>query len=200
MIVVDTELSGLEPTKHSLVSIGAYDFENPSNFFYEECRVWDGAHIMDEALAVNGFSRQQILDKNKPRDEEVVARFLAWAEKIEERTIAGQNPSTDRDFIKATCERYHLNWPLAHRVIDLHSICYFHMLERGGKPPTKNHHSGLDLDAILEYVGLSPEPKPHNALIGAKLETEALWRIIKGKSAFPEYTKISIPFIANKKT
>ncbi len=195
MIVVDTELSGLEPHKHSLVSIGAYDFENPENFFYEECRVWDGAHIMDEALEVNGFTREQILDKNKPSDREVVERFLAWMEKIDERTIAGQNPSTDRDFIKATCERYHLNWPMAHRVIDLHSICYFHMLERGVNPPMKNHHSGLDLDAILEYVGLSPEPKPHNALMGAKLETEAFSRLIKNKASFPEFEVKDVPWL-----
>lgn len=195
MIVLDTELSGLEPSKHSLVSVGAYDFNNPKNFFYEECRVFDGAHIMDEALAVNGFTKEQVMDKNKPSDREVVLHFLAWVSEINEQTIAGQNPSTDRDFIKATCERNHLNWPLAHRVIDLHSICYYHMLEKGITPPQKNKHSGLDLDLILEYVGLSPEPKPHNALMGAKLETECFSRIINNTFCFGEFSQFPIPWV-----
>ncbi len=194
MIVLDTELSGLEPTKHSLVSIGAYDFHNPENYFYEECRIWEGAHIMDEALEVNGFTKEEIIDPKKPTDREVVEHFFSWISEKPDKTIAGQNPSTDRDFIKATCERYHINWPLAHRVIDLHSIAFYHMLKRDLKIPMKNGHSDLSLDRILEYSGLSPEPKPHNALIGAKLETECFSRLFYDKAAFPEYKSIPIPW------
>ena len=60
MIVLDVEASGTEAHKHSIVSLGALDFMNPTNRFYEECRVWEGAHIMDEALVVNGFTKEQI--------------------------------------------------------------------------------------------------------------------------------------------
>ena len=194
MIVLDTELSGLEPHKHSLVSIGAYDFDHPENFFYEECRIWDGAHIMDEALEVNGFNKAQITDPKKVSDREAVEHFLAWSLKVEDRTIAGQNPSTDRDFIKATCERYHLNWPLAHRVIDLHSICFYHMLKRGIPIPMIHSHSDLGLDEILEYVGLTLEPKPHNALMGAKLETECFSRLIHERACFDEFKFSPIPW------
>ncbi len=52
MLVVDVEASGTDEYKHSIVSVGALDLANPTNRFYEECRVWDGAHIMDEAMAV----------------------------------------------------------------------------------------------------------------------------------------------------
>jgi len=62
MIVLDVEATGTEPHKHSIVSVGALDIANPTNRFYMECRAWDGAHIMDEALAVNGFSREQVID------------------------------------------------------------------------------------------------------------------------------------------
>ena len=67
MIIVDVESSGVDPVKHSLLSIGAIDFLNPKNQFYGECRVWDGAHIMDEALAVNGFTKEQITNKKKTK-------------------------------------------------------------------------------------------------------------------------------------
>ena len=194
MIIVDTELSGLEPAKHSLVSIGAYDFSDPSRFFYEECRIWEGAHVMDEALLVNGFTREQISDPTKPSDLEITERFLKWALESKEHTIAGQNPATDRDFIKMTCERNHVSWPLAHRVIDLHSICYYHILKRGVIPPTENRRSDLNLDKILVYCGLEPEKRPHNGLVGAKLETECLSRLINEKAFFAEFSSRPIPW------
>jgi hypothetical protein len=59
MIVCDCEFSGTDPILHSLVSIGAVDFLDPSRQFYAECRIWEGAHVMDEALEVNGFPIRQ---------------------------------------------------------------------------------------------------------------------------------------------
>lgn len=194
MIVVDMESSGVDPHKNSLLSVGAYEFENPENKFYEECRVWDGAHIDDEALHINGFSREEATDLKKQSDQELLTKFIAWTESCEEKTIAGQNPSTDRDFLKYTAERYHVNWPFAHRTIDLHSVCYFHMLRREVTPPVKNKHSALNLDGILEYVGIPKEPKPHNGLMGAKVEAEAFERLIHEKPLFSEFKKFPIPW------
>ncbi|MBI2475720.1 MAG: 3'-5' exoribonuclease [Candidatus Taylorbacteria bacterium] len=189
MIIVDVEASGVSPEKCSLLSVGAVDFANPKNRFYEECRVWDGAHVEKEALEINGFSREQITDPNKLSDREVIIAFLAWLEPVEEKTLAGQNPSFDRDFLQATAHRYHINWPLAHRTIDLHSVCWFDMLKRGVKQPTAKGHSALNLDAILKYLGLPEEPKPHNALNGALLETEAFGRLFYGKPFLEEFFK-----------
>ncbi len=193
MIVIDVEASGVSPEKDSLLSVGAVDFANPENRFYEECRIWDGAHIEKEALEINGFSREQITDQKKKTDREVVVAFLVWLEKIEEKTIAGHNPSFDRDFLQATAYRYHINWPLAHRTIDLHSICYFDMLKRGVKQPSLHGHSALNLDAVLAYVGIPPEPKPHNALTGALVETEAFGRLFYEKPFLEEFFKYPMP-------
>ena len=193
MIVVDVEASGVSPEKDSLVSVGAVDFENPQNRFYEECQIWEGAHIEDGALAVNGFTREQITDPKRKTDREVVLAFLAWLEKIEEKTIAGHNPSFDRDFLEQTAHRYHINWPVAHRTIDLHSICYFGMLQAGVKPPLTHGHSALNLDAVLRYVGIPEEPKPHNALTGALVETEAFGRFFYGKPFLEEFLKYPLP-------
>ena len=99
MLIVDVEASGTEPLKHSIVSVGALDLANPTNRFYEECRVWDGAHIMVEALAVNGFSREEVTDKKKQSESDLIHAFLHWSDGLEERTLAGQNVSFDRDFL-----------------------------------------------------------------------------------------------------
>ncbi len=193
MIIIDVEASGVSPQKNSLVSVGAIDFANPKNRFYGECRIWDGAHVEKEALAVNGFTEEQIKDPKKKSDRELVGNFLVWLEHIPDKTIAGHNPSFDRDFLEETAHRYHIAWPLAHRTLDLHSICYFDMIRMGIDPPSFHNHSALNLDAILTYLGCPSEPKPHNALTGALVETECFGRLFYGKPFLEEFSRFPMP-------
>ena len=194
MIIVDVESSGVDAQKDSLVSVGAVDFDNPENRFYEECRIWDGAHVEDEALAVTGMTREQITDPKKQTDREVVEKFLAWIETCKEHTLAGQNPSFDRDFLMYTAHRYHINWPLAHRTIDLHSIAYFHMIKRGIEIPIEKKHTQINLTSIIKYVGIDFERGAHNALEDTLLEAECLSRLLYNKALLPEYLKFPIPW------
>lgn len=198
MIAVDVEASGTEYHKHSIVSIGAFDFDNPDNKFYEECRIWDGAHIMDEALLVNGFTKEEILDQNKKTEGEIVTLFLGWAEKIEDRTLLGQNVSFDRDFIKAAAEREGLNWTLAFRTVDTHTLAWMHHIKSGKNVPIAKNRSALDLDAVLNYTGIPEEPTPHNALTGALSHGEVASRLLYDKKLLPEFEKFDIPWLKNK--
>jgi len=199
MIAVDVEASGTEYHKHSIVSIGALDFDNPDNQFYDECRIWEGAHIMDGALKVNGFTEEEITDPSKKSEQEVIAAFLAWSEDIADRTLAGQNVSFDRDFLKAAAGRAGLNLDLAYRTIDTHSLCWMHMVKRGLEPPvdTENRRSALDLDAVLNYVGIPVEPTPHNALTGALSHAEVISRLLYGKKLLPEFRDYDMPWDMN---
>lgn len=197
MIIVDVEASGTDYNKHSIVSVGALDFANPSNRLYEECRIWDGAHIMDGALAVNGFSKEQVTDPQKQSEADLVHRFLLWGESIGERTLAAQNVSFDRDFLKAAAARAgHTNWPISYRTIDVHTLCYMHYVNRGMQPPTDpvKKHSALDLDQILVYCGIPREPAPHNALTGALCHAEVISRLLYGRKLLPEFEQYEIPF------
>jgi len=196
MIIVDMEASGVDPHKHSLVSVGALDFDNPENQFYEECHVWEGAHIDDEALKVNGFSKKEITDKNKESDKDLAVHFLEWAKSCVEHTIAGQNPSADRDFLRITAERYHINWPLAYRTVDLHSVCFSHMIKRGLAIPVVNKRSDLNLDKIMSYVGLDFGRGAHNALEDTKIEAETFSRLFYDKILLSEFKKYPIPWIS----
>lgn len=197
MIIVDVEASGTEAHKHSIVSVGALDITNPKNRFYEECRIWEGAHVMDEALAVCGFTREQITDPNKQSEADLVHAFLAWAEPIQERTFGAQNVSFDRDFLKAASERAgHTNWPFSFRTIDVHTLGYMHMIKRGIQPPFDKvkRHSALDLDQTLKYCGIPAEPTPHNALTGALSHAEVISRLLYGRKLLPEFEEFEIPW------
>ena len=195
MIVVDTELSGLDPDKHSLISIGAIDMSNPKNQFYGECKIWADAHISQEGIDVAGFTKEQITDPEKQTDEELVKKFISWSIICPEHTFAGQNPYLDMLFIQNGAKRYHLNWNFAHRTIDEHTLCYIHMIKRGITPPVLKNRTDLDSDKIMQYVGIPVEPHPHNALNGAKQSAEAISRLLYDKKLLPEFENYPIPWI-----
>lgn len=195
MIIVDVEASGTEYHKHSIVSIGALEFEHPENSVYFECRIWDGARVMSEALAVNGFTEVEIKDKNKRTEGEIIKDFMLWTESCDDRTLVGQNVSFDRDFIKAACERAGIDWSLAYRTIDTHSLAVMHMIKRGLTIPMENHRSKLNLDAVLNYTGIPDEPEPHNALTGAKAHAEVTARLLYDKKLLPEFETFDIPWL-----
>lgn len=196
MIVVDVEASGTEYDKHSIVSIGAVDFDRPQNRFYVECRIWDGAHVMDDALAVNGFTKAEITDPKKMSEEEAVRQFIEWSYGMADRTLAGQNVSFDRDFLKAAAHRAKLQWDLPHRTLDTHTMCWMHMVARGYEVPIDPQHkrSLLDLDAILNYCGIASEPVPHNAQTGALCHAEVIARLLYGRKLLPEFAEDEIPW------
>ncbi len=196
MIILDVEASGTDYEQHSIVSLGAIDFSQPERQLYLECRIWDGAKIMDGALEVNGFSEAAITDSSKLSEAELVRDFLEWTQHSADRTLVGQNVSFDRDFVRAACGRAHLAYDLPYRTLDTHTLCYMHMVHRGVEPPLDVQHrrTNLDLDAILNYCGIPEEPHPHNALTGAKCHAEVASRLLYGKGLLPEFSQYPLPW------
>lgn len=196
MIILDIEASGTEPHIHSIVSIGALDLAAPERRFYVECRIWDGAHVMDGALEVNGFTEAEITDPTKMTEAEAVQQFLEWTQHSADRTLAGQNVSFDRDFVRAAAGRAHLPYDLPYRSLDTHTLAYMHMVKRGLPPPVdpQRRRSNLDLDAILNYCGIVAEPEPHNALTGALCHAEVISRLLYDRKLLPEFTAYEIPW------
>jgi DNA polymerase III epsilon subunit-like protein len=202
MLVVDVEASGLTTLHHSILSVGAFDLDNPTHRFYMECKVWEGAHISAEALGVNGFTEDECRNGRAPdtvSEAELITQFLEWSQHLGDRTIAGQNPSFDRDMLKAAALRAGKSWDLAHRTIDSHSLCFMHMVKAGKTPPLDVQHrrSSLNLDAVLIYCGIPEEPEPHNALTGALCHGEVISRLLYGKKLLPEFEQFEIPWQAN---
>lgn len=78
LIVIDLETSGDNPVEHQILSIGAVDFTTRETF-YGECKLnaWD--KYMPEALAINGFTVEQIYDPTKPTPLKLYSDFLNWA-------------------------------------------------------------------------------------------------------------------------
>ncbi len=195
MIVVDVETTGLNPRKNSIVSIGAVNFENPKEQFYGECRPWEGASVNDQALSINGFSKEY-LENNKKSHNELIVEFARWIDSQNGNDlIGGHNPFFDTSFLTYSYNKCNIKPTFGHRIIDLHSICYAKIMkniESQNKIDTNKLH--LTSNVIFRYVGLQEEPNPHNGLMGAKMEAEALSRLILHKNLLEEFKKIKIPY------
>lgn len=193
MIVVDVETAGVNPRDSSILSIGALYFEDPTKQFYAECRPWRGSVVYPQALQANGFTEKELNDPRKPTVGEIVGNFFMWSSRFGDMTLAGENPSFDDVFLRESAKLFDLEYPFGRRLVDLHTASYLHHLKRGLIPPNKEKGSSLSADATYKYVGIPTEPKPHNALKGAKWEAEAFSRLIYGRNLLPEFVGYPVP-------
>ena len=193
MIILDLEMSGPYPPEYGIVSIGALEFENPSNTFYAECRLREEQKIDPSTVPIHGFSEEAMRDPNKKNMGEVLQDFLEWMKTVKEKTFAAHNTPFDWTFMIFDFRHYGLEWPFNVRSVDLHTLAYTHMLHRGVQPPRLNDVSAVGLSKILEYVGVKDPRKTHNALEDAKLEAECLHRLLYGKALLKEYSDQEVP-------
>ncbi len=191
MIVVDVETTGIDPSTNSIVSIGAVNFINTKQTFYDECNVFDNAEINLESLKINGFSKKEIIDnKDKHSEREIIVNFLKWLNNQNtEKIIAGQNPSFDRDFLIKAFERNQMTFPMTFRTVDLNTLCVNYVIKNN----LDFKISRLNTNRIYEILGMPSEPNPHNALTGALMETEAFYRLIYGKNILEDYRGYPVP-------
>ncbi|MDE1810455.1 MAG: 3'-5' exonuclease [Candidatus Micrarchaeota archaeon] len=194
MAVVDVEATGLDSRRCSIVSVGVVLYSKGKvKEYYYECRPFRGAVINDEGLEVNGTTRKELKSLKRIPQRKMMKEMYRILKSNRVHTIAGQNTSFDRDFLDAAARRCKVRWDFGHRTIDMHSIAYAIMLEKGMKIPTKvggrNH---LTADVIYTKLGIPEEPRPHNGLVGARMEFEGLARMIYGKGVLSDFKRYRV--------
>jgi DNA polymerase III epsilon subunit-like protein len=192
MIVVDVETSGLNPKRHSILSIGAVNFLNPADLFYGECKVRPGAEVQEMALLINGFTIKEINDRRKQSLESLLIEFRDWSKKVRDRIPAGHNISFDLSFLNESANMYEIKIPFKEGEVNIQKLVNENLDTPKRRALQKNNNCRR-LDNALLYVGLKEEPRPHNALTGAKLEAEVISRLTRGQFLFKEYKKMKIP-------
>ncbi len=202
-IVLDIETSGTDYVKCGIWQIGAIDLSTMEEFI-GECRIDEEDKIIDDpnadkkVLEVIGKTEEELRDKNKKSQKELISKFLGWVENRTMRNFLCENPQFDVAFLEIKAIKYGLKMPFHHRSFDLHTFGQRKYLDLHGDFLVKEGHSDMGLSNILKLCGLEDNRKAHNALEDAKLTGECFYRLIEGKNLFPEYSKYSIPEVLRK--
>lgn len=178
LLFIDTETGGIDPSKHSLLSIGLVLWDATidtiilsKEFFIKN----DHYSVTKTAQKLNHFTKQH--QDNYGVDEKVVIQFFS---QINEKyfnkkgiSLAGHNPQFDIQFIKKMYKENNRSYEktFSHRVIDTYSI--LHYLYDQGKLTLDNNSSASAFSHFRIHVD-----GRHTALGDAKATLELYKKLL----------------------
>ena len=174
LIVIDTETTGLDPARHGLAAVAALDVDD-GQLFYSAVRPHRGAYVSDEALAVNGLSREALLIA--PTEEQVMSALGRWLSARAPFLPAGVNPRFDVEFLRAAEARTGVTLGLPWRALDLAQVALVAHLRGQIALPDRNGLPGMSLDAIAQALGLQ-RPAVHRADQDVRLTADCLRKLL----------------------
>ena len=191
-IVLDLETSGLDKVKCGIWQIGAIDLNNNEEFF-QEGRIDDKDFVEKDALKVIGKTEEDLRDKNKKTQKQLLKEFFQWLETRKVKNFLCQNPQFDLTFLEIKANEYGLKIPFRYKCFDSHTIAQMVYYKINGKFWFEEGRSKMNLGKILEFVGMKDNRQAHNALEDCKLTAECFSRLMYGENLFPEYSQFKIP-------
>ena len=191
-IILDLETSGLDKVKCGIWQIGAIDLNDKEEFF-QEGRIDEGDFVEEDALKVIGKTEENLRDKNKKTQKQLIMDFFQWIEKRPVKNFLCQNPQFDLNFLEIKANEYGLKIPFKYKCFDSHTIAQMVYFKINGKFLFEEGCSKMNLGKILEFVGMKDNRQAHNALEYCKLTAECFSRLIYVENLFPEYSQFKIP-------
>jgi DNA polymerase III epsilon subunit-like protein len=184
LLVIDTETGGVDPDRHSILSLAAVLWEDGEIRGEVEILIAEGdLMVTARALEINridlvAHSRQAIA----PRV--ALALLLDFVSKHyrqelaagEQVAIAGHNVGFDLGFLKRLCRIAGAEFPsvFSHRVLDTASVLRF--LSLTGLLPAK----AVASNGAFEYFGINIQAETrHSALGDARATAELLTRLVE---------------------
>jgi DNA polymerase III epsilon subunit-like protein len=152
LLMVDTETGGLDPTVHSIFSVGAV--------IWEDGEVKDSLHVVvkepagivtSEAININGFTRERI-EREGVAPAAAVSKITQFCRKHKIKwgsEIGGHNVQFDVGFLKRLYSLAGVKYPFSHRVVCTQSAAIF--LRLAGHLDVKN----TGLDALCEKFNIA---------------------------------------------
>jgi DNA polymerase-3 subunit epsilon len=177
ILFIDTETGGLDPRKHSLLSIGMVIWEDMEIIDSQEILVNNGMlSVTDEALAINKIDlekHKQTAVSSSQAIEEIFSFIGKHFPRRGKITLAGHNVHFDANFLKVFFSRNNKNFSdyFSHRIIDTSSILYYLYLSGHIK------QRAVSSDEAFELFNIKVEGRHTaigNAIATAKLFTKLL--------------------------
>jgi len=187
-VAIDTELTGLDEKKDSIISIGAIRMVGRriyiNDTFYS--LVKPVAELTGDTVVIHGITPSDV--KEGPGIDEVLPQFLEFCGSD---VMVGYLPALDMAFLNREMRRLY-GLTIKNPVVDVFTAHKW-MLQRKGKDNTKN----LSLYEIAKDLGVEVKGA-HNAISDAFITAQVLQRLIHTLSNFGvksvgELLKVSNP-------
>lgn len=181
MLFLDTETGGLDPSRHSLLSLGLVVGQRGVVDHELEILVKHDDYVVDpEAMAVNRI-RLDEHDARALRASEalvVLDIFLDhhFPHHCQPITLVGHNVSFDRDFLAVflASQGRRLRARFHHRIVDTHSIAA--ALRDAGRLDLED----LGSTALFHHFGIEvPDHLRHTALGDARATFHLYWKLVE---------------------
>ncbi len=175
ILLIDVELTGLDPKRHELIQLAAVLLDRKTLRIKQEFasfikpKKWQTRD--PEAMAVNKISKQDL--DSAPSLLKVITEFDQLFPK--DVTLAHYGGIADTDFLRhafsALGKKYAPRYfPYDYHVLDLWPICYAYMaLHR--KLNNRKRFAGFSMENLIERFRLKGEDR-HDALADCKVEAE----------------------------
>jgi DNA polymerase-3 subunit epsilon len=184
----DLETTGIDPDRHGIIQFaGLAEIDGVvAESFEIKMQPHDGAVIEDEALAVSGFSREQIASFTPHAEaykaiDGFLSRHVSRFERNDKFYPAGYNVRFDLDFLSRMFRRYDqyglgsfINW----RSLDPQPI--LNIMEYMGRLSLPNHK----LQTVCDHLGVRLL-KAHDALSDIKATRELMALLLEHVSIAP---------------
>jgi DNA polymerase III alpha subunit (gram-positive type) len=161
IIVMDFETTGIDPIIHDTIEIGALSVDHDAlkihHTFERKIKIQNPDTVQQAALDVNGYTPDRWRNAGELAD--VLAEFTAWCY---DGIFCAWNITFEYRFLSEAFRRTGLINPFIERRyshhLDLPSMAWYAF---GGKLES------LGYEAVTKTLGLPPEMKPHQAIMGA---------------------------------
>ncbi|GAB4406964.1 MAG: hypothetical protein OHK0039_09110 [Bacteroidia bacterium] len=192
-LVLDLEMTGLEPGWHKIIQIGAVLYNEQ---WKELGRYLSNVYPENEdsyslpALEVHGLTIEEL--EAAPMMSEALPQFEDWiirsqgrmpqkmsdrdkADLLRNTLVCGQSVVNDINFLRFAYREEQLKWPFAHTLVDLHTLAFFvfPVLKAAGRKVPQSH----SLEAIARFFGYKRAGEVHNALEDAVLTGKCLQQV-----------------------
>ncbi|MEN8249381.1 MAG: 3'-5' exonuclease [Bacteroidota bacterium] len=178
LLFIDTETGGLDPNKHSLLSLAMVVWEDMEIIASQELLINDGVlSVTEEALSINKIDIEKHM-QSAILPSLAIEKILLFISKHfpQQRkiTLAGHNVQFDVNFLKVFFSQNNENFNkfFSHRIIDTSSILYYLYLAGQLK------HKAISSDEAFDLFEIKVEGR-HTALgdaiATAKLFTQLLY-------------------------
>ena len=179
ILVIDTELTGLDPKKHEIIQLAAILLDKKTlkekEVFNAYVRPSKWKQRDPESMKVNGILWDQL--KDAPSLKKVLGDFnRMFGHNVIQAFYVGFN---DKRFLLQAYEKAKIKWQFDYHYLELWGLIY-PFLAAKNKLTNRKKFTGFEMEDLIKMFKIKiGEDQLHDALVDCRVEAEILRKVIK---------------------